>query len=93
MGVRHPEYVLVAALIVSLPMLPSFIDGAVGPLDALVRFAIALVVCWAVYAVAERVYDNYERQARERAIKARLEEIRRRAEESASSQGGDGVAG
>lgn len=86
MGVRHPEFVLLAALVVSLPMLPSFVDGAIGPVDAVVRFAIALVVCWAVYAVAERVYDSYSRQARERAMNERMEEARRRMEEGGSSQ-------
>jgi hypothetical protein len=80
MGVRRPELVLAAAIAVSLPMLPSFVSGAISLPALLVRFAIALALCWALGAVIERVYDSYARQARNAAIKEQLEEARRRRE-------------
>lgn len=80
MGVRRPELVLAAAIAVSLPMLPSFLNGAIGPADLLVRFAIALALCWAAGAVIERLYDSYARQARSAAVKQQLEEMRQRQE-------------
>lgn len=80
MGVRRPELVLAAAIAVSLPMLPSFLSGAIGPAEILVRFAIALALCWAAGAVIERVYDSYSRQARNAAVKQQLEDARQRQE-------------
>ncbi len=81
MGVRRPELVLAAAIAVSLPMLPSFVSGAISPPAILLRFAIALALCWALGAVIERVYDSYARQARNTAIRKQLEEARRRHED------------
>ncbi|MGC8470681.1 MAG: hypothetical protein ACP5PM_00085 [Acidimicrobiales bacterium] len=77
MGVRRPELVLAAAIAVSLPMLLSFMSGAISAPAALLRFAIALALCWALGAAIERVYDAYARQARSTAIRKQLEEARR----------------
>ncbi len=78
MGVRRPELVVAAALVLSLPFLPSVLDGALSPAAGLVRFAIALVLCWALAAVVERVVDMYARQARQAEITRLLDEARAR---------------
>lgn len=79
--VRRPELVVAAAIAVSLPMLPSFLDGAISVASALVRFALALVLCWAASALVERVYETYSRQARHAEIQRAVDEARRRAEQ------------
>lgn len=78
MGVRRPELVVAAALVLSLPFLPSVLDGALSPAAGIVRFAIALVLCWALAAVVERVVDMYARQARQAEITRLLDEARTR---------------
>jgi hypothetical protein len=78
LGVRRPELVIAAAIAISLPMLPSFLDGGISPVSAIVRFAIALALCWAAGSVIERVYDTYARHAREAEIQRAIEEARRR---------------
>lgn len=77
MHVRRPELVLAAAIAASLPMLPSFLDGAISVAAALVRFAVALALCWAAIALVERVYDTYSRQARSAEIQRAVDEARR----------------
>ena len=77
MGVTRPGLVTGAAIAVSLPMLPSFLDGAISPTSLLVRFAFAIVVCWAGVAVVERVYGTYSRQARQEEIRRAVERARR----------------
>ena len=83
MSVRRPEVVVAVAIALSLPMLPSFLDGAISPAGLLVRLAIALALCWAVAAVVERVYDNYARQARQAEVRKAMEEVRSRLEAQA----------
>ena len=78
MGVRRPELVVAAALVLSLPFLPSVLDGALSPAAGLVRFAIALVLCWGLAAVIERVVATYARQARQAEITRLLDEARAR---------------
>lgn len=82
MHVRRPELVIAAAIAVSLPMIPSFLDGAISVAAALVRFAVALALCWAASALVERVYGAYSRQARSTEIQQAIEEARRRAGQS-----------
>jgi len=92
-GVRRPELVVAAAIAVSLPMLPAFASGAISPASALVRFAIALALCWAVGAVIERVYDAYARQARDAAVRRQLEDARRQLDDARRQQEGGRAAG
>lgn len=80
MGVRRPELVLMAALVLSLPMLPSVLDGGISVASACIRFAIAIALCWAAGAVIERVYDTYSRQARQAQVRKAIEEARARIE-------------
>jgi hypothetical protein len=77
-AVRRPELVVAAALVLSLPFLPSVLDGALSPAAAIMRFAIALVLCWALAAVVERVVGTYARQARHAEITRLLDEARAR---------------
>lgn len=90
MGVRRPELVLLAAIVVSLPMLPSILSGGISVASGCIRFAIAIALCWAAGAVIERVYDTYSRQARQAQIRKSIEEARARMEqarEAATPQG------
>lgn len=80
MGVRRPELVLAAAILVSLPMVPSFLSGGLSPASALVRFAVAIALCWAATAIVERVYSNYSRQVRQAELRRVVEEARQRFE-------------
>lgn len=81
MGVRRPELVLAAAIALSLPMLPSVLDGGISVASGFIRFAIAIALCWGAGAVIERVYDTYSRQARQAHIRKTIEEARARAEQ------------
>ena len=91
MGVRRPELVLLAAIVLSLPMLPSILNGGISVASGCIRFAIAIALCWAAGAVIERVYDTYSRQARQAQIRRSIEEARARidqqARDAASSNG------
>lgn len=80
MGVRRPELVLLAALLLSLPMLPSILNGGISVASGFLRFAVAIALCWAVGAVIERVYDTYSRQARQAQIRKAIEQARARFE-------------
>jgi len=81
MGVRRPDLVVAAALALSLPMLPSIMNGGISLASGFLRFAIALALCWAAGAVIERVYDTYSREARQAQIRKAIEEARARLEQ------------
>ncbi|MGH8980036.1 MAG: hypothetical protein ACRDWE_03300, partial [Acidimicrobiales bacterium] len=83
MGVRRPELVLAAAMALSLPMLPSIMNGAISVASGFLRFAVALALCWAAGAVIERVYDTYSRAARQAQIQKAIAEARTRLDQSA----------
>lgn len=76
MSVRRPDLVIAAAIAVCLPMLPSFLSGAIGPASALVRLAIALFICWIAAAIVQRVLDTYSAQARQAEIRRAIEHAR-----------------
>lgn len=86
MGVRRPELVLLAAIAVSLPMLPSILNGGISLASGFIRFAIAIALCWAAGALIERVYDTYSRQARQAQIRKAVEEARARLEQPAQAK-------
>lgn len=83
MGVRRPELVLLGAIVLSLPMLPSVLDGGITVASGFLRFGIAIALCWAAGALIERVYDTYSRQARQAQIRKAIEEARARLEQPA----------
>ncbi|MGH9082842.1 MAG: hypothetical protein ACRDY3_13360 [Acidimicrobiales bacterium] len=78
MGVRRPELVVAAAIVLCLPSLPSVLDGGLSPAGAFLRFAVAIALCWAAGAVIERVLDTYSRQARQAEIRRAVEQARAR---------------
>ena len=64
MRLKHFDLVVVAAIVVSSPMAPGIIDGAISATTAVTRFLIALVVCAAGGEVLQRVVSGYADQAR-----------------------------
>lgn len=90
MGVRRPELVLLAAIVLSLPMLPSILNGGISVASGCIRFAIAIALCWAAGAVIERVYDTYSRQARQAQIRRSIEEARARIDQQAREAASNG---
>ena len=90
MGVRRPELVVAAAIVLCLPSLPSVLNGGLSPASAFLRFAIAIALCWAAAAVIERVLDTYSRQARQAEIRRAIEEARARfSQHSGGADGGE----
>lgn len=87
MGVRRPELVLLAALVLSLPMLPSIMSGGISVASGFLRFGVAIALCWAAGAVIERVYDTYSRQARQTQIRKAIDEARARMEQPGRETG------
>ena len=75
-GVRRVELVIVASLVLSTPSILQAFNGGITPATALLRLAGALVLCWAVGAMVERTLDNYARQARQRELSERIEQLR-----------------
>jgi hypothetical protein len=66
MGVRRPELVLGASLLVCAPMVPGILDGSIGTTTALVRLLGAIVVCWILAAIVQAVIDRYQDAATRR---------------------------
>ena len=64
MKVRRPELVLAGAVVLCLPMVPGILHGAVGATSALLRFLVALIICWGGGAVLTGLLDRYNEQSR-----------------------------
>ncbi len=90
MRLKHFDLVVVAAIVVSSPMAPGIIDGAISATTAVTRFLIALVVCAAGGEVLQRVVSGYADQARRTQILRQLAEARQLAE---GNQAGGAPAG
>lgn len=75
-GVRRVELVVVGSLVLSTPSILQAFDGGIAVSTALLRLAGALVLCWAVGAIVERTLDTYARQARQRELSQRIEQLR-----------------
>ncbi len=80
MGVRRPELVVAAAIVLCLPSLPGLVDGGLSPVAIAVRFALALALSWGAGALIERVLDAYSRQVRQAETLRMIEEARGRAQ-------------
>ena len=88
MTVRRPELVLAAAVAICLPMVPGILSGAISPVSALVRFLIALVICWVAGSVLTNVFDRYAEDSRRAQIMRMIERARRsRGDLDATGQG------
>jgi hypothetical protein len=57
--VRQPEWVLAAALLICLPMLPGVLSGSISVFRAMIFFLIALIGCWAGGAILSAVLRSY----------------------------------
>jgi len=85
MRVRRPELVLAGAVMLSLPMVPGILDGAVGATTALVRFLVAVLVCWVAGAVLTSLLDRYSEQSRRAEIVRTIEAAQRAAAQRAAA--------
>ena len=63
MKVRHPEFVLAAATIVCLPMVPGLLSGGITAAAAAERFLLALVGCWFLGSILSWVINTYTAQS------------------------------
>lgn len=79
MSVRRPGLVVAVAILMSLPMAPGILDGAISGTTALVRFLVALLLCWAGAALIGSVLRRYNEQARRAELTAMLESARHQA--------------
>ncbi|MDE3203335.1 MAG: hypothetical protein KGQ66_03830 [Acidobacteriota bacterium] len=77
MAVRHPEFVLAAAVAVSLPMAPGLLSGQISGMTAIERFLIALIVCWFLGSILSWVLTTYGEQARRAQVIRMIEESQR----------------
>ena len=62
MGVKHPEYVLAAAVACCAPMIPGILADEISAVSAGERFLAALVVCWILGSILSGVYSRYSAQ-------------------------------
>lgn len=83
MKVERPGLVVAIAILLSLPMAPGILDGAIAPTAALVRFLIALLLCWAGGALVGNVLRRYTEESRRAEVIRMVEEARRQAAEQA----------
>jgi len=78
MRVNRPELVLVAAVAVSLPMVPGILSGGIDPTAALVRFLLALVVCWVGGALINSVFTRYTEASQRAEVLRAVEKAQQR---------------
>jgi hypothetical protein len=76
LGVRRVELVVVGAVVLSTPSILQAFSGGIALTTALLRFAAALALCWAVGAIVERTLDTYARQARQKELAERIAKVR-----------------
>ena len=76
MGVRRPEWVLAAAVVVCLPMVPDVLSGGISTTAALVRFLGAILVCWILASVVQAVLDRYADAATRREYEVQMARLR-----------------
>lgn len=76
MGVRRPELVLGAAVVVCLPMVPDILSGAIGTTSALERFLGAILVCWVLASIVQSVVDRYADAAIRREYEVQMARVR-----------------
>lgn len=77
MRVKYPILVIAGAVAVCLPMVPGILNGDVEPMAAGIRFAVALVACWAFAAVLTWVVGTYAEQSRRSELRRAIEDVQR----------------
>lgn len=86
MKVQRPGLVVAIAILLSLPMAPGILDGAISPTTALLRFLLALLICWAGGALIGNVLRRYNEESRRAEVLRIMEQARRRAMEQAQER-------
>jgi hypothetical protein len=81
MSIRRPDLVLGASVLVSLPIVPGVLDGAISPTDALVRYLGALVVCWMGGSLIGSILAKYTKISRRKDVIKAIEIARQQQEE------------
>ena len=89
MGVRRPEWVLAAAVVVCLPMVPDILSGAIGTTAALVRFLGAILVCWILASIVQAVVDRYADSATRREYEVQMARLRAQGQPPTKAQPSD----
>lgn len=89
MGVRRPEWVLAAAVVVCLPMVPDFLSGAIGTTAALERFLGAILVCWILASIVQAVLDRYADAATRREYEVQMARLRAQSQAPAQTEPND----
>jgi hypothetical protein len=92
-SVRRPELVLAAAVVVSLPMVPGVLNGAIGTTASLVRFLGAIVVCWVLASIVQSVIDRYSDAAARREYEVQMARVRAQQAADVAADGSGGPAG
>lgn len=77
MTIRRPSLVIAMAIVLSLPMAPGILDGAIDPTDALARFLVALLLCWIGAAVVGSTFRRYSEQNRRAELQRMVDEAQR----------------
>lgn len=85
MTVRRPGLVVAMAIVLSMPMAPGVLDGAIDPTDALLRFLVALLLCWMAASGVGSVFRRYSEQNRRAELRRMMEEAHRVATERAAN--------
>jgi len=73
-GVRRPELVLAAAVLICLPMVPGILHGDVSTTTAIIRLIGAILVCWVGGAILSNVLTRYDQQSRRAEISRLIEQ-------------------
>src|ERR1700689_2324636 len=89
MGVRRPEWVLAAAVIVCLPMVPDILSGGISTTAALVRFLGAILVCWVLSSIVQAVLDRYADAATRREYEVQVARMRAQGQPPTQAQTND----
>jgi hypothetical protein len=76
MGVRRPELVLAAAVLICLPMLPGVLHGGVSTTTAVIRFIGAILICWVAGAILSNLLTRYDQQSRRAEITRLIEQAK-----------------
>jgi hypothetical protein len=76
MGVRRPEWVLAAAVVVCAPMVPDILSGAISTTSALLRLLGAILVCWVLASIVQAVVDRYADAAARREFEIQAARVR-----------------
>jgi Flp pilus assembly pilin Flp len=87
----RPGLVVAIAILLSLPMAPGVLDGAISAETALLRFLVALLLCWGSSALVGGVLRRYSEQSRRAHVLRIIEEARQRTSHGTAPAPGTGT--